>query len=441
MPSSYTTNNGLIVPAPGELNNSWGDAFSNGCTQLVDQSLDGSVTLSLSGTSSTVAITDGSVSDGRSRVLICTGTLAADHTITITPNDAQKWYFITNSTTGGYSVIIKQGSGSGTTVTILNGYSKMVRIDGTGTNANVSEVMPNPYFGGTMVVGGTLGVAGAITGSVDSSFHGVTVGRGSGSIATNTTVGSNALISNTTGIGNTATGGYAGWQLTTGSYNTAIGYASAFQTTGNYNTTVGYTALYAAAASSGNTAVGYTALNLTTGSNNTAIGNTAGAAITTGTGNVVIGCNDGTTIATATNNIILADGAGNIRMQVTSTGDVGFGVAPTLGALQMASGAYVTAGGTWTNASSVALKHKFESVTPSDILDAVTAMPVSKWEYKAEPGVPYIGPTAQDFRSAFGVGDDTSISTVSAIGVLFAAVKSLTEEVRRPWWKKVLGVK
>ena len=430
MPSTFTTNNGIEKPAEGEQNNSWGDT-ANSDFDLIDQSLDGAVTVSLTGTTSNLAITSGAVSDGRNRVIIFNGTLSANHTVTITPNDAEKWYFITNSTTGGYSVIIKQGSGSGTTVTILNGYSKMVRVDGTGTNANVSEVMPNPYFGGTVVVAGTLGVAGAITGSVDSSFNGVTVGRGSGSIASNTTVGSNALIFNTTGIGNTATGSYAGWQLTTGSYNTAIGYASAFQTTGSYNTTVGYTALYASAASSGNTAVGYTALNLTTGSNNTGIGNTAGAAITTGTGNVVIGCNDGTTIATATNNIILADGSGNVRMRVTSAGDVGFGVVPTLGALQMASGAYVTAGGTWTNASDVALKQSFAPVDSASILDAVTALNVDKWEYKAEPGVVHIGPTAQDFKALFGVGaNDTSISTVDAIGVLLSAVKELAKKVK-----------
>jgi len=446
MPSSYTSSNGIEKPATGEQANTWGGTC-NTDFDLIDQSLDGAVTLSLSGTSSTTAITDGAVSDGRNRVLICEGTLAADHTITITPNDAEKWYVVQNNTTGGFSVIIKQGSGTGTTVTILNGYSKWVRLDGTGTNANVTEMMPNPYFGGTVVVGGTLGVggplnvAGTVTGEVNSSFNGVDVGRGGGNISTNTSIGDTALAANTTGNGNTAVGGFSFYQLTTGVFNTGLGFGAGFQNTGNYNTVVGYTALYAASSSSGNTAVGNSALVACTGDQNIAIGNLSGSLITTGTGNVILGNNTGTSIATATNNILIADGSGNIRIQVSSAGNVGIGVAPTLGPLEMASGAYVTAGGTWTNASSVALKHKFEPVTPADILDAVKAMPVSKWEYKAEPGVPYIGPTAQDFRSAFGVGDDTSISTVSAIGVLFAAVKSLTEEVRRPWWKKVLGVK
>jgi len=189
--------------------------------------------------------------------------------------------------------------------------------------------------------------------------------------------------------------------------------------------------LYAASGCNGNTAVGNLALNLTTGSNNTAVGNTAGSAITTGENNVILGCYDGTAIATSSNNIILADGSGNIRMRVTSAGNVGFGVVPTLGPLQMASGAYVTAGGTWTNASDVALKQDFSEVSTEDILESISQLDVNKWQYKAEPGVEHIGPTAQDFKAAFQVGaNDTSISTVDAIGVLFAAVKELCKRVK-----------
>lgn len=143
MPSSYTTNNGLTKPATGELSGTWGDTVNNGITDLVDVALDGYVSLTLSGTSSTIDIPDGTTTsgDGRYRLLICGGTLAANHTITVTPNDAQKWYCVYNNTSGGFSVIIKQGSGSGTTVTIAAGYWSMVRLDGTGTNANVTRIL------------------------------------------------------------------------------------------------------------------------------------------------------------------------------------------------------------------------------------------------------------------------------------------------------------
>ena len=53
------------------------------------------------------------------------------------------------------------------------------------------------------------------------------------------------------------------------------------------------------------------------------------------------------------------------RVRITSTGNVGIGTTdPTLGPLQMASGAYVSAGGVWTNASDRNVKENFVAVAP-----------------------------------------------------------------------------
>ncbi len=334
MPSTYTPNNGLTLQATGENNSTWGTLTNDGVIASIDTALDGAVTLSLSGTSSSLAITDGAASDGRNRVLLCTGTLSANHTITVTPNDAEKWYVLQNNTTGGYSVIIGQGGGSGTTVTVLNGYTKLVRLDGTGTNANATELMPNPYFGGTAVIGGTLAVGGplSVTGAgtfiTDITVNSVDVGRGGGSVATNTAVGDTALAANTSGSGNTAFGGFSFYQLTTGVFNTGAGYAAGFQNTGNYNTAIGYAALYAASASAGNTAVGYQSLNACTGDQNVAVGNTAGSLITSGIGNVIIGNNTGTSIATDSYNVLIADGAGTSRLHINSSGEASLGSTP-----------------------------------------------------------------------------------------------------------------
>lgn len=537
MPSTYTPNNGITLQANGENNLIWGTMVNNEAFSLIDTSLDGVVTLALTGATSSLAITDGAASDGRNRILLCTGALAANHTITVTPNDAEKWYFVQNNTTGGYSVLIGQGGGAGTTVTVPYGYTKLVRIDGTGTNANATEVMPSPAFGGSMAVAGAVAVTGALsvtgaaTFNTDASINGVELGRGGGSVASNTAVGNTALAANTVGTGNTAFGGFTFYQLTGGAQNTGVGYAAGFQNTGGSNTAIGYTALNASSSGSGNTAVGNTALIACTGSQNTAIGNQAGLSITSGTGNVVIGGNSGSTIATATNNIILSDGGANIRAHADSGGRWGLGTSstassglrvaanatdwtnaamgasivadgsrnnavvalnsasanpvcmaninsglllsalmPALGStatgprydifidrtngylglggvvpasspIQAASGATLSVGGTWTNASDVALKHRFEPVTPARILDAVAALAVSKWEYLAEPGVEHIGPTAQDFKAAFGIGgSDKGISTVDAIGVLMAAVQALAGQVRgmqRPWWQRL----
>jgi hypothetical protein len=89
--------------------------------------------------------------------------------------------------------------------------------------------------------------------------------------------------------------------------------------------------------------------------------------------------------------------------------------------------AYLSTGGTWTNASSVHLKHLFAHVEGEDILMRLRSVPVSTWSYRAESNeIRHLGPTAQAFRAAFGLGsDDRSIATVDADGVALAGVKAL----------------
>ncbi len=161
MPSSYTTNNGLILPATGELNNSWGTAVNDSLTNLVDQALDGWVSVTLSAATATLAITDGVASDGRNRLILFTGSPGAACTVTVSPNDAEKWFFVYNGTTGDYNVIIAQGGGAGSTVTVANGYWSIVRLDGTGSNANVTRVLDS-FEVSTAIKASTVTAAGSI---------------------------------------------------------------------------------------------------------------------------------------------------------------------------------------------------------------------------------------------------------------------------------------
>lgn len=73
------------------------------------------------------------------------------------------------------------------------------------------------------------------------------------------------------------------------------------------------------------------------------------------------------------------------------------------------------------------LKSNFSAVNPRFILDRLASVPVQMWRYKSEPdGVRHIGPVAQDFRAAFGLGDsDKTINTVDAQGVALAAIQGL----------------
>lgn len=122
----------------------------------------------------------------------------------------------------------------------------------------------------------------------DIKINNVDVGRGGGSRSQNTRLGTNALMTNTTGNGSTA---------------------------------IGYEALISNSIGMFNTGIGNSALKSTqAGSYNTAIGFNAGSQITTGSKNVILGSNNGGIISTLSNNIILSDGDGNVRARCDSNG-------------------------------------------------------------------------------------------------------------------------
>ena len=73
------------------------------------------------------------------------------------------------------------------------------------------------------------------------------------------------------------------------------------------------------------------------------------------------------------------------------------------------------------------LKRGFASVNERDVLDRLTKLPISTWSYKTESTqVQHLGPMAQDFKAAFGLGEsDKTILQVDADGVAFAAIQAL----------------
>jgi endosialidase-like protein len=70
-------------------------------------------------------------------------------------------------------------------------------------------------------------------------------------------------------------------------------------------------------------------------------------------------------------------------------------------------------------------KEGFEPVDPRAVLAAVARLPIERWSYKGET-VRHLGPMAQDFTAAFGLGaDDRHIFTLDAAGVALAAIQGL----------------
>jgi hypothetical protein len=78
------------------------------------------------------------------------------------------------------------------------------------------------------------------------------------------------------------------------------------------------------------------------------------------------------------------------------------------------------------------VKRDVEPVDQDAILESVARMPVSTWSYKSEdPSVRHMGPMAQDFQAAFGLGDtDRAYDAIDAHGVAFAAIQGLYEQMR-----------
>ena len=127
---------------------------------------------------------------------------------------------------------------------------------------------------------------------------------------TNTAIGYEAMLNNTSGGSNTAIGYQALQSNLLGTLNTAVGYDALTQNNSTYNTALGSYALNLNTSGSGNTAVGNEAMvNGTTGSFNTAVGQNALQG-TTGVRNTAIGQLALYQTITGTDNIGIGQGAG-----------------------------------------------------------------------------------------------------------------------------------
>ncbi len=90
-------------------------------------------------------------------------------------------------------------------------------------------------------------------------------------------------------------------------------------------------------------------------------------------------------------------------------------------------------GGSWSSVSDCNVKENYESVDVQEILERLATLPIHSWNYiSQDDSIRHIGPTAQDFHAAFGVGeDDRHITAIDADGVNMAAIQALYERLQR----------
>ena len=114
--------------------------------------------------------------------------------------------------------------------------------------------------------------------------------------------------------------------------------------------------------------------------------------------------------------VSLAAGGPDPRFNVANNGDV-----TTTGAMS------ATAFNTTSDRNA---KTGFSAVDPQEVLRKVASLAITRWSFTNATAIPHIGPVAQDFFAAFGVGgDDRHIATVDADGVALAAIQGLNAKL------------
>jgi uncharacterized small protein (DUF1192 family) len=208
----------------------------------------------------------------------------------------------------------------------------------------------------------------------------------------NVSVGPASSMNNNLGINNSVLGASAG-MFSTGNFNLFLGYEAGYNTTGNYNLFLGY--------NSGYNDMGSYKLYIENSSN---------------------------TVTPLVNGDFINDRFAINRQANTYPFQVGTTAAN-------GNGAYLTAGGTWFNASSKTLKDRFATIDKTDLLSKIENLDIKGWFYK-ETQEYHIGPFAEDFYNAFGTGVlnepvylGKSLAASDVAGVSLLAVQQLIKEI------------
>jgi len=137
---------------------------------------------------------------------------------------------------------------------------------------------------------------------------------------------------------------------------------------------------------------------------------------------------DGVFLFADSSNFDFASTAAN-QFRVRATGGVTFVLAIDAGGNPTWTCSVVN-GGSWACSSDRNLKENLAHVDGTKVLAQLSSVPIYTWSAKGgDPAVRHIGPMAQDFYAAFGLGnDDKTISTIDLDGVALAAIQGLYQE-------------
>ena len=165
--ATYVNDLRLKEIATGDSSGTWGTE-TNVNLELIGDAM-GLASKSIANASAaTITMPDGTATNGelRSLYLKITGGGQAC-TVTLAPNTINKVWFVENNT----SAILTMKQGSGATIAIGIGQTKVIATDGAGSGAAVFDVLTDLSLAGNSTIAGTLGVAGG-------SSNGVAISQG-----------------------------------------------------------------------------------------------------------------------------------------------------------------------------------------------------------------------------------------------------------------------
>jgi hypothetical protein len=125
---------------------------------------------------------------------------------------------------------------------------------------------------------------------------------------------------------------------------------------------------------------------------------------------------------------------GTPRLTIIGNGYVGIGIQNPEYPLDMASGAYVTTGGVWTNASSREYKDNIEALTTDEAFGTLKGLNPVKYAYKKDLTEKHVGFIAEEAPDLVATKDRKGLSSMDIVAVLTKVVqeqqKTMQEQQR-----------